>query len=210
MFKMENYSSIHSILFSQIIESIRRNEHGILDFIVQDIMRDRNLRSLINREIETEKKSEDHSIRQENGMIIKIDLSRDAVPENDTFRLYLSGSGTVWIDWGDGTPLEEINLNTSDLDFYEHRYEITDNYIVTVYGQEDFPEQEISFGSGELSNYYNRAIEEIVTWGDLRLVSLSGALSYTDHPLKVPNELPLSVMDLSCLLYESTVPEVSN
>src|SRR5690606_36193871 len=68
----------------------------------------------------------------------------------------------------------------------------------------------ISFGSGASKNDYNKYIEEIVPWGDLRLVSLSGALSYTTGPLEVPEELPSTVTDLSYLLRGSTVSEVSN
>ncbi len=224
---MENYSSIHySILFFQIIESIRRNEHGILDFIVQDILRNRDFKDLLDREIEIEDPEDPEEPGEdpdpdpdppgeENAMVIKIDLSRrrEDLPPHNTFRLYLSGNGIIQIDWGDGNSLE-VDLDTSTDNFYEHKYNIIDDnykYTVKVYGQEDSTEQELSFGSKNIAtNHYNMAIEEIESWGNLNLVSLSGALSHTMDTLTVPNELPSTVTDLSYLLYHSTVSEVIN
>ena len=202
----------YCISLSDLLEYIKSNRYNILDLIVENIIKDKDLRKIIESEIgKIEPIEPEDPIRQENGMVININLSREDVPEDDTFRLYLSGNGYVWIDWGDET-LEEINLDTSEDDFYEHKYDaVGNNYTITVYGQKNLSSQRISFGSGDLfGNYYNRAIEEIETWGDLRLVSLSGALSYTTGPLTVPNKLPSTVTDLSYLLRESTVSEVIN
>lgn len=82
---MENcYSIKDSEIFCEILNSIKRNDCGILDFIVQD---------LLDKEID--KKPED-PIMQENGMVINIDLSRRVEGSRDSFRLYLSGTGTIW------------------------------------------------------------------------------------------------------------------
>src|SRR5690606_38856151 len=124
---------------SEILNSIKRNDGSILDFIVQDILRDKDFKELLDREIETEKEPEENPNIQENGMVININLSKDDEDPGDTFRLYLSGTGTIWIDWGDGTPLEEVNLSNSNKTYYEHKYDTmnTDKYTVTVYGQEN-------------------------------------------------------------------------
>lgn len=52
---MENcYSIKESELFSKILNSIKRNDHDILDFLVQVITSDRDLKDLLDREIEIE------------------------------------------------------------------------------------------------------------------------------------------------------------
>lgn len=91
---MENcYSIKDSEIFCEILNSIKRNDCGILDFIVQDLLRDKDLKDLLDKEID--KKPED-PIMQENGMVINIDLSRRVEGSRDSFRLYLSGTGTIW------------------------------------------------------------------------------------------------------------------
>src|SRR5690606_5600066 len=107
------------------------------------------------------------------------------------FELYLSGNGYARIDWGDGT-LEEVNLTDTNVPF-SHQYDNTSNYVITVYGQENNPHQKISFGSGSEKSETNKYLEKIISWGDLRLVSLSGALNSTKSPLEVPNNLPKTV-----------------
>ncbi|NLM38401.1 MAG: DUF285 domain-containing protein [Firmicutes bacterium] len=203
-----------SDLLYEIIKAIKRNEHGLLDFIVQDILRDRDFRDLLDRKIEIEKDLEEpDDPGEENGMILKIDFTRgqEDPPQSNIFRLYLSGNGIILIDWGDGTSLE-VDLSTSTDDFYEHEYDINEGneYTVKVYGQKDNPNQEISFGSGSTKSETNKYLKEIVSWGDLRLVSLSGALNSTIDTLTVPNNLPETVKDLSYLLHESTVSDVEN
>src|SRR5690606_186926 len=56
----------------------------------------------------------------------------------------------------------------------------------------------------------NIYLEKIISWGDLRLVSLSGALNSTTGPLEVPNNLPPTVKDLSYLLHDSVVSDIVN
>lgn len=60
LLKMENYYSLQeSDLLHEIIAAVRRNEHGLFDFIVQDILRDRDFKDLLDREIEIKKGPEE-------------------------------------------------------------------------------------------------------------------------------------------------------
>src|SRR5690606_32346947 len=160
---------------SDILEYIKSND--ILDLIIEDIIKDKDLRKIIEDEIE-----KIEPIRQENGMILKIDFNRgEDPPQPNIFDLYLSGNGYVWIDWGDETPLEKIKLKNVNVPI-SHQYEDKKDYEITVYGQENAPNQKISFGSGSEKSETNIYLEEITSWGDLRLVSLSGALNSTTSP----------------------------
>ena len=184
------------ISLSDLLEYIKSNRYNILDLIIEDIIRDKDIRKIIESEIE---KNEHESIIRENGMKLNIDFTRgdEDLPFN-TFDLYLSGNGYVWIDWGDGT-LQEVNLPNANLTI-SHEYNEKKEYEITIYGQEDDPDQEISFGTGSDFSETNKYLKEIVSWGDLNLVSLSGALSRTKDPLTVPEKLPSTVKDLSSSL----------
>ena len=193
------------ISLSDILERIKSNRYNILDLIIEYIIKDKDLRKSIEDEI-----GKIEPIRQENGMILKIDFNRggEDPSQPNIFKLYLSGNGIIRIDWGDETSTE-VNLADTDVPI-SHEYEDKKEYEITIYGQEDNPNQEISFGSGSDFSETNKYLKEIVYWGDLNLVSLSGALSRTKDPLTVPEKLPSTVKDLSYLLYDSSVSKVIN
>ncbi|NLM38402.1 MAG: DUF285 domain-containing protein [Firmicutes bacterium] len=194
------------ISLSDILERIKSNRYNILDLIIEYIIKDKDLRKSIEDEI-----GKIEPIRQENGMILQIDFNRggEDSPQPNIFQLYLSGNGYVWIDWGDETPLEKIKLTNTNVPI-SHQYEDKINYEIIVYGQENAPNQKIYFGSGSTKSETNIYLEKIISWGDLRLVSLSGALNSTIDTLTVPNNLPPTVKDLSYLLRDSAVSDLVN
>src|SRR5690606_11038660 len=91
------------------------------------------------------------------------------------------------------------------------QYGAPGSYTITVYGEQNSPTQMITFGTRTLLlTPYNAMIEGVSSWGDLNLISLSGAFSNTIAPLTVPNHIPSSVTDLSFMLYASDVQQVIN
>lgn len=121
-------------------------------------------------------------------------------------RLPLRGEGAVYIDWGDDSELQLINLDRERISGGLTKiYKFPGEYLVRIYS---FTSEEVSFGNGKFPYQGSKYITGIMQWGDLDLVSLSGALAFTEDILHLPDDLPSSVKDLSFLFYRSNVSNI--
>lgn len=124
-----------------------------------------------------------------------------ALQLTDTFKLQLSGDGGVIIDWGDGSPLDEISNPNNP----EHTYAASGAYTVRIIdaatGESDGTYQ---FGSGVTAHDSAVFITAVTSWGELNLTSLSGAFRRAINLESVPSHLPSGVTDVSYMFAGAT------
>lgn len=107
--------------------------------------------------------------------------------ENIDCELQLPLFGTVdcTVNWGDGTS-QHFTLES----LKSHTYATAGNYIVTISGNLT------QFGWGDPWGGHNY-LTEVITFGNIGLTSLYGAFWASTSIVKVPEELPATVTDLS-------------
>lgn len=113
----------------------------------------------------------------------------------DEFPLSLRGTGEVTVDWGDGT-VEVI----ADPSHPTHEYPVPDEYEIKVVGA---LEAGASFGTGGFPHDGSEAVLAVTSWGDLGITSYSGAFNGAVNLIEVPDELPVSVTDLSSMFRDA-------
>lgn len=105
---------------------------------------------------------------------------------NTDFELPLTGTGTAFINWDDGS--------RSLLDFPTHIYVEPGDYTITVVG---FLE-DATLGNGDELYDGAETIIALANWGDdITYTSLAGAFNGATNLSSVPGELPNDVADLS-------------
>ena len=124
------------------------------------------------------------------------------VNSNDALVIPLKGNLNVFIDWGDGSEIENIKIDQPS-----HNYTSINEYTVKIYGKADH----LGFTSDELKSLTGNApwhnyLVEIISFGDIGLNSLEGCLSsFNDDSYiffkKLPNSIPKTVENLSYMFY---------
>ncbi len=126
-------------------------------------------------------------------MVLKIDLG---LVTGTQYLLPLQGTGTVLVDWGDGSAAEQIvdplGASTS------HTYAATGVYVIRVIGELTGNPR---FGRGASSI---QPLTELSSWGDLGLVSVSSAFHNAQMLVSVPDQLPDTVTDTREMFYNAS------
>jgi len=112
---------------------------------------------------------------------------------DNTFSLPLRGTVDVNIDWGDGTWASATAAGD-----YTHTYADSGSYTVRIAGRLD------QLGGGrQVRRPPGGHITQVSAWGDLGLVSLSGAFAHIHPHIALPSTLPATVTDTSWM-FEGT------
>jgi PKD repeat protein len=122
------------------------------------------------------------------------------VGNNDTITLPLFGSVNVSIDWDDGSEIENFTTSGNK----NHTYTTAGEYEVSISGTLT------QFGNG-LTGYSNAdKFIEVSSFGNIGLISLSGAFKNAINLVSVPSSLPSSVIDLSHCFHRASLINDSN
>jgi surface protein len=121
-------------------------------------------------------------------MILSIDTR---LAEGTTVTLPLRGEVAVTVDWGDGTVV--MAETEGDL---EHSYAAEGSYTIRMSGSVT------QFGDPFYANA--EKLTEVASWGELGLVSLSGAFSNAVNLTALPAQLPETVRDTSFMFFFAT------
>lgn len=113
-------------------------------------------------------------------MVLKFNT---AFSSGTTISFALLNPQDVTIDWGDSSPIESQYPGTIS----SHTYSADGEYLVTITGA-----AERFYSSGD-----HQSLIEVVSWGDLNLVSLQSAFSSCVNLTSVPETLPATVTHLN-------------
>jgi len=114
--------------------------------------------------------------------------------ENKTVTLPLKGVSSITINWGDDSPLETYNMDNN----YQHIYLYEGIYQIKISGNMT------KFGNG-YDGYMNvDKIINVLGFGILGIISLSGAFKDAVNLTEVPNSLPGTVQDISYMFYNAS------
>jgi len=119
-------------------------------------------------------------------------------------QLPLYGTVDCYVNWGDGSAPEHV----TSPGLKSHTYANVGDYIVTISGSlTQFGSPVTSSGAWDGSEY----ITEVITFGNIGLTSLHGALWGSTSIVRVPEELPATVTDLNYCFhgYGSGTPQDS-
>jgi surface protein len=141
-------------------------------------------------------------------MVLKI-----TVQEEEEMVLPFFGTVNLIVDWGVGAPVaSEDNCPTEATSFVTCTYVDAGDYTVTVSAGAGTGPWLTEFNFFKLFNDWDPLackdykcsglITEVVSWGDLGVTSLSGALALGANPA-VPAVIPDTVTDLSYMFYAS-------
>ncbi len=129
-------------------------------------------------------------IAQEN-----MSLTFNTEPGNSTtITLPLYGIVNVTVDWGDGTPPQNITVEGN----HNYTYGIGGEYTVVISGTLT------QFGNGWAGYDNAQTLTRCNSFGNLGITSLSGAFSGAENLTLVPEALPSTVTDLSVMFYRAT------
>ncbi len=135
------------------------------------------------------------TLRVTRGLELTIDMAR---AHTDFFELPLYGSGTVTIDWGDGT-VETLTDPNGPTHNYGKKV-----YTIRVMGALSGNPR---FGKGTSMAHENEAFTSVDYWGELGLTSLSGAFNASWNLVSVPPYIPAGVTDVSYMFMDATVSQ---
>jgi surface protein len=107
--------------------------------------------------------------------------------------VYLTTNSSCVIDWGDGTSTNTVLPGMTSV---SHTYALAGEYTVRISGSV----YQLGGGAGTGSGF---RLKRILNWGDVGLVSLSGACGGANILESIPNYIPSTVTDLSYMFYLS-------
>ena len=119
---------------------------------------------------------------EDNPMVIHINTNHS---EGTTMELPLFGEVDVTVNWGDGT-IEDFNSEG----LKSHTYTEENQFSISISGSLE------QFGNGQDSYLGVEKVDSVSSFGDLGLISLSGAFNGAEYLVLVPNVLPESITDL--------------
>lgn len=103
----------------------------------------------------------------------------------------------VYVDWGDGSPIEHFTGNLNP----QHYYAVSQEYTVTVTGQ-----SKILGGGATYPWGFEGDLIEMISWGNLGYTDISWAFRRVNSPFILPNYLPSTVIKMTGLFGECVAP----
>lgn len=119
-------------------------------------------------------------------MILEFDTN---LSDGTTINFILDGTVDVSINWGDGN-LEDFTSNGDK----EHTYALDGIYTVSISG---------TLTQFRLSYENNDKLVKVTSFGNLGLISLSGAFTDAINLVEVPSEIPSTITNLTRLFYNA-------
>jgi surface protein len=111
---------------------------------------------------------------------------------NSQYTIFFRHPVNVLIDWGDGSTDTIVNPSLSGATGKAHTWASAAEYNITVTGS--------AFGFGQTSiGLSQSAVTKCLSFGDLGIVSLSGAFLNHTNLIEVPNAIPPDVTNLSSM-----------
>ena len=111
---------------------------------------------------------------------------------NSQYTIFFAHPVNVLIDWGDGSTDTIVNPSLSGATGKSHTWASAAEYNITVTGS--------AFGFGQTSVFLSQsAVTKCLSFGDLGIVSLSGAFLNHTNLIEVPNAIPPDVTNLSSM-----------
>ena len=111
---------------------------------------------------------------------------------NSRYTIYFQNPVNVLVDWGDGSTDTIVNAATSGATGRAHTWASAAEYTITATGS--------AFGFGQTSILVNQsALTKCLSFGDLGIVTLSGAFRSHTNLIEVPNAIPPAVTNLSAM-----------
>ena len=111
---------------------------------------------------------------------------------NSQYTIFFAHPVNVLIDWGDGSTDTIVNPSLSGATGKSHTWASAAEYNITVTGS--------AFGFGQTSVFLSQsAVTKCLSFGDLGIVSLSGAFLNHTNLIEVPNAIPPDVTNLSLM-----------
>lgn len=116
---------------------------------------------------------------------------------NSQYAIFFRHPVNVLIDWGDGSTDTIVNASLTGATGKSHTWASTGEFNISVTGS--------AFGFGQTSFGLNQnAATKCLSFGDLGIVSLSGAFLNHTNLIEVPSAIPPAVTDLSSMFSKAT------
>lgn len=116
---------------------------------------------------------------------------------NSQYTIFFRHPVNVLVDWGDGSTDTIVNSSLTGATGKSHTWASTAEFNITVTGS--------AFGFGQTSVILSQnAATKCLSFGDLGIVSLSGAFLSHTNLIEVPSAIPPAVTDLSDMFFGAT------